>query len=159
LAVVTIVVVVVANVVYEANEASTINAANEALSELNADVTNEEALSRLESLSPSLYDAFIFSRAIADKDVKALEALKSSKTILVGDLATYESAQAAKDSSALSSYALQQNAIYKDLAQVQNAIILMNEGQTDKAHEILNTINESSSLNKVVKALLHYGVK
>ena len=141
--VVVIILAVVGNIAYDANQASTKSAANEALSEVQADNSNQAALARLEMLSPSLYDAYLYSKAIADKDVVTLEKLKSSKSILIGDLATYESAQQSQKSSELSTYSLKQDAIYKELAQVQNAIILMNEGKTDKAHELLRLITSN----------------
>ena len=77
----------------------------------------------------------------------------------LADLIRYELAQNNKDVNELTAYALAQDAIYKDLAQVQAAIILMNDAQTDKAHSKLQTIEEVSPLSKIAKALLHYGVK
>lgn len=157
--VVAVVVVVGANIAYDINKESTVNAANEALSELNVNSSDENALSRLKSLSPDLYDVYIYSKAMANKDIKTLESLKDSKAVLVGDLVTYELAQNSQDISKLSGYALKQDSIYKDLAQVQSAILLINEGKSEKAHEKLVLIDDTSSLSKVAKALLHYGVK
>ena len=157
--VVLVVVAIVGNIAYDVNKASTQTAANETLAELQNDPASVEALARLESLSPALYDVFVYSKALVDKDMKTLESLKSSKVALLSDLATYELAQNSKDVNALTTYSLAQDAIYKDLAQVQAAIILMNEGKTDKAHLKLQTITDTSPLAKVAKALLHYGVK
>ncbi len=157
--VVAIVIVVVVNIAYEMNKESTIAAANKSLNELKSDMSNKTALSQLKLLSPDLHDLFVYSKAIADKDIKTLDSLKSSKAMLIGDLASYESMQNTKDASKLNNYALKQDAIYKDLANVQSAISLMNEGQNDKAHEKLLLISDASSLSKVAKALLHYGVK
>ena len=157
--VIVIILAVGANMAYDMNKESTAIAANETLSELQKDASNTQVLSRLKSLSPNLYDAYIYSRAIADKDIQALENIKNSKSAILSDLATYESLQNTKDVSKFNNYALKQNAIYKDLARVQSAIILMNEGNTDKAHAKLLSISDSSSLAKVAKALLHYGVK
>jgi hypothetical protein len=146
----------VVNIAYESNKASTIAAANEALSKLKVDSSNQQALARLKTLSPELHDVFLYSKAIADKDMKMLQELKSSKAELIGDLATYESA---KNNSDLNAYALKQDAIYKELSQIRRAVVLINDGNTKKAHEILHLINENSSLSKVAKLLLHYGVK
>lgn len=79
--------------------------------------------------------------------------------MLVGDLASYEIAQNTKDAAKLDAYALEQNAIYKDLAQVQSAVLLINEGKIEAAHQKLSLIGEQSPLNNIAKALLHYGVK
>lgn len=153
---VAIVVVVGANIAYDFNKQAQIDSANEALKELVADANNVQALARLESLSPSLHDVWLYSKAVANKDMATLEILKESKTLLVGDLASYE---AAKESAQLESYTLKQDAIYKDLAQVQTAVLLINEGKIESAHEKLSQIGEQSSLYKIASALLHYGVK
>jgi len=157
--VVAIVVIVGANIAYDMNKESTARAANEAFRELQSNASDVNALSRLKTLSPSLHDAYIYSKAIADKDIETLKKLNSSKATLISDLAAYESMQGSKDSSKFDSYALKQDSIYKDLAQVQSAILLMNEGKNDKAHEKLLLISDTSSFAKVAKALLHYGVK
>jgi hypothetical protein len=154
---VVIVVGIAANIVYNVNKASTITSANQALFALEADYLDTKALADLKSLSPALYDVYIYSKAIADKDVAALETLKNSKTLLLSDLVSYELAQNNKND--LTSYALGQDAIYKDLAQVQAAILLFNEGKVSKAHSKLQTILDSSPLAEVAKKLLHYGVQ
>jgi hypothetical protein len=74
-------------------------------------------------------------------------------------LAKYELAQNSSNSKALSEYASMQNAIYRDLAQVQSAVLLMQDGDITSAREKLLTINSDSSMYKVAKVLLHYGVK
>ena len=157
--VVAIVAIVAINIVYDMNNESRIVSANETLSELSKNPLNDGALSQLKVLSSDLHDLFIYSKAVVDKDVKTLETLKSSEAVLIDDLATYESLQNTKDVSQLNNYALKQDSIYKDLANVESAIMLINEGKTDEAHEKLILISDASSLDKVAKALLHYGVK
>lgn len=154
-----IVVVVGANIAYDINKTSQVKAANETLAQLVQNPKDDASIARLASLSPVLHDVWIYSQAIANKDMKALEALQNSKTIIVGDLAKYELAQNSKDITKLDEYASRQNAIYADLAVVQSAVILINSGKNDQAHQKLATIKEDSSLYKVAKALLHYGVK
>jgi hypothetical protein len=154
-----IVVVVGANIAYDMNKKSQIQAANETLAQLIQNPEESANVQRLASLSPALHDAWVYSQAIAKKDMKALETLQGSKTIIISDLAKYELAQSSKDITKLDDYASRQNAIYADLAIVQSAVMLMNDGKTDQAHQKLATINENSSLYKVAKALLHYGVK
>lgn len=157
--VIAVVVAVGGNIAYDMNFESKVNQANELLNKLNIDSSDKNALSQLKALSPDLHDVFVYSKAVVDKDIKTLESLKNSKAVLVSDLATYESLQNVKDVSQFNSYALKQDAIYKDLAQVQSAILLINEGKSDKAHEKLLLISDNSLLSKVAKALLHYGVK
>lgn len=148
--------VVGANLAYNANESSKISAANEALSKLQKDSKNIEALNELKTLSPELYDVWTFSQAIANKDLETLKSLSSSKTLIVSDLVKYE---LAVDSASLESYASKQDAIFKDLALVQSAVIFLNENKIEEARNKLSMVSKDSSLNKLVAALMHYGIK
>jgi hypothetical protein len=154
-----VVLLAVGNTAYEYNKASTIQAANETLSSLQKNPSDEQALEQLGVLSPALHDLYQYSQAIASQNFEALDSLKNSKVFPLADLASYEVAQNKKDLNALTSYALTQDAIYKDLAQIQAAIILINQGEAEKAHSKLLTIADASPLSRVAKALLHYGVK
>lgn len=151
-----IVLVVGANMAYEANKNSNKSSANAALAKLQADPKNSAALAELKSLSPNLYDVWVFSQAVANKDLEALKALKNSKALIVSDLAKYESAQ---DVPSLEEYASKQDAIFRDLALVQSAVMLLNENKVDQAKEKLSKISKDSSLNKMSSALMHYGIK
>ncbi|WP_321778070.1 hypothetical protein [Sulfurimonas sp.] len=158
-ALVVIVVLVVGNIAYDINKQNQVTAANEALSVLSKDSQNSEALLTLKSISPDLYDVWVYSNAIAKKDFITIKEMKNSSAFLVGDLASYEFAQNTKDAKALNTYASKQDAIYKDLALVQSAIILMGESKIKEAHEILQKVPVQSSFAKIASALLHYGVK
>ncbi|WP_415398240.1 hypothetical protein [Sulfurimonas sp. CS5] len=158
-AVVVLVVAIAANVAYSINKQSQITAANNALSTLSEDATNSEALLTLKSISTELYDAWRYSNAVAKKDMVTIKELTNSSAVMIGDLAKYEIAQDAKDAASLDSYASTQDAVYKDLALVQSAIILMNNSQIQKAHEKLAKVSTQSSMSKIANALLHYGVK
>jgi hypothetical protein len=157
--VVALVLVVGGSIAYDMNKQSKIDAANTALSLLQKDPKDSTSLAQLKALSPNLHDVWLYSQAIVDKNVELLAQLQSSKALIVSDLITYELAQNKKDISALNSYAMKQSSIYKDLAQVQSAVMLINSGEIKQAHDKLSTITESSSLYRVAKALLHYGVK
>ncbi len=157
--VIAIVLLVVANVAYDINKQSQIEAANDALLALDKDAQNSEALLTLKSISQELYDVWIYSNAVAKKDFITMKELKNSSAVMVSDLATYELAQNSKDVEALDSYASKQGSVYRDLALVQSAIILMSNSEIQKAHEKLEKIPPQSSLNKIASALLHYGVK
>ena len=158
-ALVAIVLVVGANIAYDLKEQNRISSANDMLAKLQANPLDTNSLNELKSLSPKLHDAWILSRAIVDNDTKELESLKNSKAELVQDVASYELAQAKKDVKLLDSYSAKDSAIYKDLALVQSAIILMNEGKIDQAHRKLSYVSSTSNLSQISTALLHYGVK
>ena len=157
--VVVIVLVVAGNIIYNMNRASTLNAVNKTLVALEANPSSKETENKLASLSPTLNDVWLYSQAVAQNDVKTLDSLQKSKAPLIGGLATYEAAQNSQDKAKLEAYAQTQGAIYRDLAQVQLAIILMNENKIADAHEHLSMIGIQSPLAPVAKALMHYGVK
>ena len=157
--VVAIVVLVAGNIAYEVNKQSTVDEANKALATLSKDAKNSFALSELKALSPNLYDVWIYSQAMANKDFTTLKELENSRALVISDLVSYELAQNSKETSSLSDYSSTQGAIYKDLALVQSAVLLMNESKIDQAHQKLVQVSENSSLSRVAKALLHYGVK
>jgi len=154
-----IILVVAADLGYEASEQNRIESANQTLAQLQKNPADKVALARLESLSPALHDVWIYSQAIAQKNADALQKLKKSQALLISDISSYESAEYKNDLAALQSYSEKQNAIYKDLAAVMSAVILMNEGKIDEAHNSLDMIGDNSPLAQVANALMHYGVK
>jgi hypothetical protein len=154
--VVAIVFAVSANLVYDANENSKITAANTALTKLMKDSKNAHALSELKTSSSELYDVWIFSQAVANKDLDAIKNMKNSNTLVIDDLAKYE---LATNPRSLDDYASAQDAIYRDLALVQSAVMLLEANKIDEAHNKLLKVSQESSLDKLVKTLLHYGIK
>ncbi len=153
---VVVVAIIIVNIAYDINKESQKDASNIALSKLMVNNSDTQALQSLKSSSPDLYDVWILSQAIADKDTATLKGLTKSKAMIVGDLATYELAEGAKT---LDAYASKQDAIYRDLALIRSAVYLMNNNKIDEAHGKLSKISAQSSLIKVAQALLHYGVK
>ena len=154
-----IILVVAADLGYEASEQHRIESANATLTELQKNPADTVALARLESLSPALHDVWMYSQAIAQKNAEELEKLKNSKALMVNDISAYEAAEYKEDLAALQNYSQKQNAIYKDLAAVMSAVLLMNEGKIDEAHDALDMIGVDSPLAQVASALMHYGVK
>ncbi|ABB44527.1 conserved hypothetical protein [Sulfurimonas denitrificans DSM 1251] len=151
-----IVVVVGANIAYDANERSKTSAANIAFAKLEINSNDTAALNELKSLAPNLHDAWIFSQAIANKDMEKLKSLKNTKALIINDLAEYEMAT---DNSMLEKYASKQDAIFRDLALIQGAIMLLNNNKIDEARNMLEKVSKESSLEKLVASLLHYGIK
>ncbi len=148
--------VIGANLIYDMNQKSKTTAANAALSKLQADANNVTALKELKEVSPNLHDVWVYSQAVAKKDLEAIKGLKSSNALVVSDLAKYESAT---DAASLEDYASKQDAIFRDLALVQSAVMLLNENKVDEARTKLLKVSKDSSLNKIVSALMHYGLK
>ena len=158
-AVVAVVLVVVANLGYEASEQNRIESANETLAILQKNPADTVALTKLESLSPALHDVWLYSQAITNQSVAELEKLKTTKALIINDTSVYETAELKADTKQLDTYSEKQQAIYKDLAVVMSAVLLMDAGKIDDDHQKLAMIGEQSSLAPVVKALMHYGVK
>jgi len=74
-------------------------------------------------------------------------------------MASYQVAVLKRDQAALASYSLNRNAIFKDMAVVEEAVLLLESNKTAEAHQRLSTISKESPVYKVSRLLLHYGVK
>ena len=157
--VIAIVLIVAGDLVYESSEQNRIESANQTLAQLEKNPADKIALERLESLSPALHDVWLYSQAVANENAAELEKLKSSKALIINDTSRYEAAQYKSDLVALENYSERQNAIYKDLATVMSAILLMQDGKIDEAHNKLSMILTNSPMSQVASALMHYGVK
>ena len=154
-----IVIVALGNLAYKIKEQNRIEEANAQLSVLAKNPTDLQAQNKLKKLSPKLYAVWSFARAVRTNDTKKLNELKNSKLPVINDLAAYEVAARSGDQKELVKYELRQQAIYKDLAIVESAVIYMNKNQTKKAKEQLALIGEDSPLQGVATVLNHYGVK
>lgn len=157
--VVTIVVLITAMAVYDSSKESNIVAANEAFALLQKDANNTAAAQTLKELSPELFDVWELSNAITSGDADAMKRLSSSKAVAVADLATYELAALNDDVKGLDEYAYGQTAIYRDLALVESAVLLMETNDLDAAHQKLKMLTPESALHKIAQILLHYGAK
>jgi len=157
--VVVVVLGIVGGSIYQANQESKIAAANVAFNTLSANADDKTAQAELKKLSPDLYDVWVLSQALVNKDAKSLKALTHSSAVAVSDIATYELAAIENDSAALNSYAYKQDAIYKDLALVEASVLLMQKNEMAQAHEKLDLIENDSPMYKVSRLLMHYGAK
>jgi len=154
-----VVVVLIGNSVYQASVDSAIAASNEAYISLQKNADDTEAAKVLEKNNAALYDGWRLQVALKAHDQETLKSLTSSSSAVVADLAKYELAALNKDQAALNEYALKQDAVFKDLAILNEAVLLMQEGKTEEAKTRLSQIDDKSSLQKMVKLLQHYGVK
>lgn len=157
--IIVIVLAIGANIAYDAKVRSDVERANSALRLLNADGSNKKAQTELKSLNPDLFDAWQLSQALKNSDTEALASLKDSKAIAVGDIARYQNAVLNKDIKALEDYSMAPQAIYKDLALFELAVLLIREDRVDEAHAKLQSIAKESPLYRYAQPLMHYGVK
>lgn len=152
-------IVIVANSLYQANKTEAIESSNEAYMKLLANADDSEAKKMLKENNEALYDAWQLKLALEQKSEESLAGLTSSKSEVIADLARYELAALKKDKAALSEYALNQEAIYQDLAIMDEAVLLMQEGKTKEAKARLSLIGDKSALKKLSMLLQHYGVQ
>ncbi len=156
--VVGVIAVVVISAINDAQNESDAVASNKALAQLQSG-PDSAAEAELAALNPKLLNAWKLSTAVAANDTAALETLQASDDAIVSDLAAYELAALQSDAVKLQRYASSQKAIYKDLATLESALLLIKENQTEQAHQKLSLISPESPLYKVAKSLMHYGVK
>lgn len=153
------VIVVGANAIYDYTKNSEAEASNSALMSLEKNADNQEALAVLKDKNPKLYDLYMLSKAIQTDDINKLKELQSSKALAVADLASYQVASIEKKLNDLNSYANEDDAIYRDMAAVESAVLLMQENKIDQAHRKLALVPSQSPVYGVAKSLMHYGVK
>jgi len=151
--------IIVGYVSYSAYMENRIENANEAYNTLINNPENRDVASELNSLNPELYDAWQLSVAIKGHDIKALEKLTGSKAPVISDIASYQVAVLKKDASALGGYSYTQDAVYRDMAIIEESVLLMESNQVEQAHQKLSTIMQDSPVYKIAQLLKHYGVK
>ena len=154
-----VVIIALGNMAYKAKERSRIEEANKQLALLTENPFDKQAEEKLKELSPKLYAAWSFSHAVNTNDTKKLQQLQNSDFFVINDLSAYEAAARTADLKSLDAYSLRQQAIYKDLALVDEAVIHMNRNEIAQSKEKLAMIGENSPLKGVASILNHYGVK
>lgn len=158
-AIVAAVVVVSANALYQVKVDGEVERSNAAYTTLQKTPADEAAIAQLKEDNPPLFEAWSLQQAMEKQDMEALKKLTTSSSPVISDVATYQLATMEKDAAALNAYALNQNAVFKDLAIFNEAVLLIEQGKADEAKARLKLIDEKSSLYKMVTMLQHYGVK
>jgi len=136
-----------------------IDASNTALNILLQNPADTAAKDELQNLNPKLYDVWTLSNALKTKDKAALNSLQSSKALVVADLAQYELAAMDNDEKALQNYSQKSGALLKDLAVIEAAVLLIEKGEKEAAHNKLAMISLNSPVYKLAQSLSHYGIK
>jgi hypothetical protein len=154
-----VILVAVANLVYDMQEKNRIENANAQLAILMKNPNDTQAQEKLKKESAKLYELWSFSKALTSNDTQKLAQIKKKPLPVVSDVAAYEVAQSQQKQEELESYSMRQNALYKDLAILQSALIYLQNNEIKKAKEKLALIDEKSSVKNVAQALEHYGVE
>ncbi len=135
----------------QAYQDSKIQNANSALLTLQSTPDDASALSALKENNPKLYDLFIYSQAISNKDAKALAVLNSSSDTLLADLSKYHAG--ILDSKVVDSQ------YYQELTLIQEAFVALKSGKKDIAKQKLTLIGENSPVSNIARLLKHYTVE
>ncbi len=126
-------------------------AGNEALVVLQKDPTNKDALAKLQSNDSSLFELFTYQNAMKNSDTAALKTLSASKNSIIADMSAYHLAilegKPAKSE------------LNGDVAQINNAYLLIKDGKISEAKEELDTIAEDSPVYNISKMIKHYTIK
>lgn len=153
------VVVLAGNAIYQANVSSKIKSSNEAYMKLLASPADASAIKTLKESNEALYDAWRLQLAISEKNESQLQKLILSSSDVVADLASYELAAIKKDKKSLNAYSQKELAILKDMALLDESVLLMKESKIEEARADLAKIDDKSSAKKIATMLQHYGVK
>ena len=130
---------------------SKLEAANQALLTLEQKPDDANALSILKEKNPPLYELYTLSQAAKKQDVAALKALNGSSNDIVADMSKYSVATIEKRP--------EDSKLYKELAYFEEAYIAIKAGDTQKAKNKLELIDERSSLSMLAKLLEHATLK
>jgi hypothetical protein len=130
---------------------SKLEAANQAFLTLQQKADDSEALKILEEKNPSLYELYILSQAAKKQDITTLKVLSNSKNDIVADMSRYSMGTIEKKP--------EDSKLYKELAYLEEAYLAIKSGDTQKAKNKLELIDERSSLSTLAKFLEHATLK
>ncbi len=131
--------------------------ANQALAALQQNPGDAKALKQLREKNEALYELFQFSVAAKSGKAEQLADLAGkSKDSVLSDLAEYQSASLKEDTKGLDSYSERQEALLREIAVLDEAFLLFNEGKNDEARKRLAMIPVTSQLQGVVQSFTHY---
>jgi hypothetical protein len=132
-----------------------IEASNRAYATLLSNPNDKEALKILKSENPKLYDLFLFQKGVKKDSADELIKLKGSiSDPVLQDLLTYQSSSL--KSSGLGSYAIKEGAILKDLANYEEAYLLLKSKKIKEAREKLKQIPQNSPLYGLAQNLKNF---
>lgn len=156
---VAVVVLIGANVAIDISNQNRVDKANQILLKLQNGSKDETLKAELKTLSPNLYNAWLYSMSVKNRDKKGLQEVAKSSTFIVSDMAEYEAVELEPKTETLDSYAQKNQAIYKDIATVESAVLLLKANKIEQAHIKLASIGVDSKMYDVASSLLHYGLK
>jgi hypothetical protein len=132
-------------------EESRLNSANEAYMTLTKDANSAEALATLKEKNPALFELYNYKKAVENGDIEKLKTLSISKNEFISDMSSYHlSVLEGK---------MSDSKLYKEVATVNNAYLLIKEGKMDEAKNQLDLIDEQSPVYNISTIIKHYTIK
>ena len=128
--------------------------ANEAYEVLLQKPQDAKAIATLKELNPKLLEIANYQNALKDSNVDQLQKIKNVP--FVSSLANYEVAILKKDINLLNENSLDNNSLVKDLASLNQALLLLENNRIKEAKILINSIPTDSNLNQIVKMVQHY---
>ncbi len=125
--------------------------ANEAFLTLQSKSDDANALKVLKENNPALLELYTYAQAVQQEDVKALEALSSSKNNVIADASGYTASvlnKKPKDSK-----------LYKEMVLFEEAYLAIVAGDIKTAQNKLELIGDRSSLAVITEFLKHSTIK
>lgn len=113
---------------------------------------NKEAIVKLEESKSSLYDLYLFQKAIKTQDLETLKQLKNSKVDILAKFASYQSASIEKNKKELKSSSI-------DFAKLQIALLDIQEKNINEARIMLDQVPNDSFVKEIAKELEHLSIK
>jgi uncharacterized membrane protein (DUF106 family) len=141
----------VGSTVMDAMKQSKLEDANSAFLTLQNKSDDAEALKTLKSKNPALFELYTFSKAAKERDVKALNALSSSKNSIISDSAKYTIA--AIDKKPVDSK------LYKEMSLLEEAYTSIKAGDIKNAKAKLELIDGRSPVSMLARLLEHSSIK
>lgn len=150
--------VIVAIVLYFAGQAvmtamqeAKLEKANEAFLTLQSKSDDASALKILQENNPALFELYSFAQAAKKQDIKALESLSKSTNAVVADSSKYTAGVLSKKPV--------DSKLYREMALLEEAYLAIEAGDTNKAKDKLELIDERSPLGVIASFLKHSTIK
>lgn len=125
--------------------------ANQAFLTLQTKADDAQALQTLKEKNPALLELFSYAQAVKKKDVKTLNSLTGSSNAVIADSSKYTAATLENKSS--------DSTLYKELALLEGAYLLIKAGDVESARSKLELIDERSSISMLASLLKHSTLK
>ncbi|MEA2027711.1 MAG: hypothetical protein U9N49_01875 [Campylobacterota bacterium] len=139
------------SMVKEAMGEARLNSANEALLTLQKNPNDSVALETLKAKNQPLYELYLYSKAVENKDVEQLNKLSSSTNAMIADLSKYHSATLS-NKVGYSKY-------YDEFSKIQEAFVALQEDKTSTAKDKLSFIEQKSPFYNLSLLLKHQTIK